>query len=480
MGIAWLLLKRTFATRPKRTLLFLIGYAMATAVMITLLAVGEAVLLQAQDKDLVGGGDVILVPQGIDIESLKVGGVSAMYYTIPQARFIVRQVLSSSRFRDSIEAVSPYLFTRLLYARKPGELPRTVYAEGSLPDEERAVRGVHLPWHNNNEDRQWMTPDPREFYHAIDHFHLPSAESLDLNRWAEWHYFNFEADRFYGYLSFMATGDVFHGNGQWIVSLQLFDGTEARYTATAPAALDQLPLKVIDYDTGLGHMRYSNDHYEITLNYNDRIPIHGVLRYYPQRNLYFPPAYLALSRDFESGYVIPSLRGKYEGQVTVGSRKYDFSGAEGYHDHNWGIWQQPGNNELPVSWNWGHAYSQDYALIYGEIFLQKKSKGLFIGVFDNSGFVTLFRPGRVEYNGIQTTNEGLRIPSLLKIAQQKAFTGIELAGKEKSHVLTQAGYAKQLYFVQYKMDFDIHLRIDNRQLHFPAHGNAETFVPKEQ
>src|SRR5262245_55103461 len=107
MGIAWLLLRRTFAGRPKRTILFLIGYALATAVMITLLSVGEAVLLQSQDKDILGGGDLILVPQGIDIESLKVGGVQAMYYTIPQARFVVRQILQGSRFGDEIASVSP-------------------------------------------------------------------------------------------------------------------------------------------------------------------------------------------------------------------------------------------------------------------------------------------------------------------------------------------------------------------------------------
>lgn len=480
MGIAWLLLKRTFATRPKRTFLFLIGYAVATAVMITLLAVGEAVLLQAQDKDLLGGGDVILVPQGIDIESLKVGGVSAMYYTIPQARFILQQVLSSSRIRGNIETVSPYLFTRLLYARKPGEaLPGTVYAEGSLPDEERAVRRVDLPWHNNQEDREWLTPDLQEFYHSIDHFHQPTAEAMDLSRWAEWHYFNFEGGNFYGYLSVMAAGDIFHGNGRWIVSLQLFDGTAARYSATMPAMLNQLPLKVVDYDTGLCRIRFVSDHYEIELNYSDKIPIRGTLRYYPQRNLYFPPAYLSLSRTFESGYVIPSLRGKYEGEITVGSRKYDFSQAEGYHDHNWGIWQQPGGDKLPVSWNWGHAFSPEYALFYGEIFLQQKSKGLFVGVFDHNGFLTLFRPDRIEYSGVRTTAEGLNIPSQLRIAQQKAFTGIEMAGNEKSHVATPAGDDQHLYFIQYKMDFDIHLRIDNRQFHFPARGNAETFVLKE-
>src|SRR3989337_572343 len=112
MGIAWLLLIRTFRNRPKRTLLFLLGYALATTVMITLLSVGEAVLKQAQDKDLLGGGDLILVPQGIDLESMKMGGITALYYSIPQGRFLVRQLLQSSRFVSEIAQVSPYIFSR--------------------------------------------------------------------------------------------------------------------------------------------------------------------------------------------------------------------------------------------------------------------------------------------------------------------------------------------------------------------------------
>ena len=121
MGIAWLLLQRTFAAKPKRTLLFLLGYALATAVMVTLLAVGEAVLQQARDKNLMGGGDLILVPQGIDLESMKVGGISALYYSIPEARFIVRQFLQSSRFQNDIDTVSPYIVPKLAYIRHAGK-----------------------------------------------------------------------------------------------------------------------------------------------------------------------------------------------------------------------------------------------------------------------------------------------------------------------------------------------------------------------
>lgn len=483
MGIAWLLLKRTFASRPKRTLLFLLGYALATAVMITLLAVGEAVLLQAQDKDILGGGDLILVPQGIDIESLKVGGVGAMYYTIPQGRFIVRQALGSSRFGNSIDTVSPYLFSQLLYVRKAANpaLQRTVYAEGSLPDQERLVRNMDLPWKNNSEDLDWISPGAENFYHNIDHFHLPVSEKLDLSRWAEWHYFNFEAKKFYGYLSIMAAGDVFHGKGNWIVSLQLFDGGAHRYAAVLPASRDQLPLERVDYRTSACSVRFVKDHYEISVGFKDRKPVRGTVRFTPQPNLYFPPAYLAMTDTFESGYVIPSLRGGYQGSISVGSHTFDFSEASGYHDHNWGIWQQPqsaGQPGAPVSWNWGHAYADNYSLFYGEIFLRGKSKGLFLGVFDNRGFVTMFRPGRIEYSDPETLSQGIRVPTTLKIAQSKAFTEIEMIGRKKSLVATPQNLNHSFYFIQYKMDFDIHLAIDGKDVRFPAHGNAETFVSR--
>ncbi|HEU4455953.1 MAG TPA: hypothetical protein VFR81_23000, partial [Longimicrobium sp.] len=51
--------------RPGRAAFLLAGYALGVAVMVVLLAVGEAMLRQAQDKELVGGGDVVLVPSGV-------------------------------------------------------------------------------------------------------------------------------------------------------------------------------------------------------------------------------------------------------------------------------------------------------------------------------------------------------------------------------------------------------------------------------
>ncbi len=76
-----MLARRTLGDRPRRTAMLLLGLGIAVGVMITLLSIGQAVLVQARDKDLVGGGDLVLLPAGIDVEVMKVGGSTGMYYT---------------------------------------------------------------------------------------------------------------------------------------------------------------------------------------------------------------------------------------------------------------------------------------------------------------------------------------------------------------------------------------------------------------
>jgi hypothetical protein len=470
MGIAWLLLKRTFAAKPKRTLLFLLGYALATAVMVTLLAVGEAVLRQARDKDLLGGGDLILVPQGIDLESMKVGGISALYYSIPQARFLVRQVLNSSRFQQEIAAVSPYIVSKLAYIRHAGtnNPPFHAFAEGSLPDQEKRMKNIQLPWTNNPEDHSWLRPSSEDFYHQIDHFHLPSVESPEMQRWAEWHYFNFESDSFYGYLSIMAAGNILANDGEWIVSLQLYDGSHHRYSTTIPATLDSLPLKKVDYNPGSNRIQFKKDHYEIELNFQDQSVVTGKLLYFPTQGLYFPPTILAKRTDFESGYVIPAIRGEYQGSIQIGTKKYDFNGIDGYHDHNWGIWRR-------IEWNWGHAFSDEYAIFFGEIYLSGVSKGLFAGVYDRQGFVTLFRPESIEFSDYKDSPEGLSIPQAMKMEAKKQYTSLQLEGRSLRFVTTELE-GENIHFVQYKMNYNVTLNVDGKEYRFEASGNSETFV----
>ena len=130
----WLLARRSLGVRPGRTLLFLSGFALAVGVMIALLSVGEAIVGQARDKDLVGGGDLVLVPEGSDVDVLKLGGVTAMFATSPNARFVSRQLLRGPRFADAIAEASPAWAGRPVFLRaRPG-------APGSRPPRPTAAR----------------------------------------------------------------------------------------------------------------------------------------------------------------------------------------------------------------------------------------------------------------------------------------------------------------------------------------------------
>ena len=63
--------------------------------MIVLLSVGEAMLDQSRDVSLVGGGELTVLPQGIDVEAMRTGGLSGMYFGIERA--------SSSADKSSVD-----------------------------------------------------------------------------------------------------------------------------------------------------------------------------------------------------------------------------------------------------------------------------------------------------------------------------------------------------------------------------------------
>jgi hypothetical protein len=172
----WLLARRSLELRPGRTLLFLGGFGLAVGVMIALLSVGEAIVEQARDKDLVGGGDIVLVPQGTDVEVLKLGGVSAMFSTIPNARFVVRQLLAGPRFAQDVAAASPSWSGRPLYLRKGTTVVQGV-ASASVPSLERAVGGAPLPsaWRDSPGESLLALIEGPSLYDEMDRWHLPAA-----------------------------------------------------------------------------------------------------------------------------------------------------------------------------------------------------------------------------------------------------------------------------------------------------------------
>ena len=134
---------RNFTFRPWRSALLFVGFGLGVAVMIVLLSIGEAMVTQAQDERLVGGGDITVLPEGIDIEVMKTGGLGGLFFSIPNARFVYLQLLASPRLAGTIRAVAPQSTDKLLYLTTADGVERTVRGSGRFP--RRPRRWVHPP-----------------------------------------------------------------------------------------------------------------------------------------------------------------------------------------------------------------------------------------------------------------------------------------------------------------------------------------------
>jgi hypothetical protein len=181
---------RHLLVRKLRSLFLLLGFSLGVGVMIALLSVGQAMLEQSRDISLIGGGEVTVLPQGIDVEAMRTGGVSGMFFGIDRARFLTRQALGGPRNRDLVRVVSPAIEGKLLYLRH-GNRVVPVRAGGDVPSRARVVgSGLDLrsgAWEDSPADSAYLAPTPQQLYDEIDRFHLPARPD---SAWGEWHYFN--------------------------------------------------------------------------------------------------------------------------------------------------------------------------------------------------------------------------------------------------------------------------------------------------
>src|ERR1700693_5221366 len=101
--------------------------------MIVLLSIGEAMLSQARNEKLVGGGTVTVLPEGLDVEVMKTGGIGGLFFSIDHASFLYRQLFASPRYGDEISAVAPHVEGGLLYFRSSDGREYPVHASGEIP-----------------------------------------------------------------------------------------------------------------------------------------------------------------------------------------------------------------------------------------------------------------------------------------------------------------------------------------------------------
>jgi hypothetical protein len=402
---------RNLLLNPWRTVFLLFGFSMGVAVMIVLLSIGEALLDQAKDEKLVGGGTITVLPEGIDVEVLKTGGLGGLFFSIDHARFIHQQLLAAPRLRGLVSAAAPQIDGKLLYLRTADGRERAVRASADIPSLTAAVGAAPNVlaglWTDDSTDRRWRAPTAAEFEADIDHFHEPPPEVAGDPSWAEWHYFNvISPDRkHWVFVTFMLAGAVGdhakRWGGQVLVTLHEQGRGERRFTSSAPPSA----VRYSTSDANLGIAASS-----VNVEPDGRYRVHAVARedatgapitvdldVTPAPGAYFPGA--ALTSGLVSGYVVPALRADATGAVCVAGSCTHYDGAQAYHDHNWGTWRG-------VTWEWGAARAGAYTLLYGRVQPPDSvatAQPLFVYLVDSAGFLAVLRPRDIRYNDARTT-----------------------------------------------------------------------------
>jgi hypothetical protein len=431
--------------RPARALFLLAGYALGVAVMVVLLAVGEAMLEQARDRELVGGGDVVVVPAGISAEMLKAGGVSSLFLGIDHARFLQRNLLESPRARQEhgLRFASPILDgkpvelfagARRMNVIATGEIPSRSRAAGASPD---LLSGR---WTDSDADRQWTAPAQGALLREIDRFHLPSVRD---STWAEWHYFNVVLDeRRWVYVTLMVAGEV-GVPGRWggriLLTVREPDGTHRSLTRDLPG--EEVRFDTASPDLRFGeraYVRLEGDAYRVAA---DAGGLRVDLRVQPSPRRYFPPTDIGGS-ELVSGYVAPALHARADGTVCLPGCE-PVRGAQAYHDHNWGVWRD-------VSWEWGSASDERLSLLYGVVRGgEAAAEGLFAYLVDEDGVRGVYRPGAIQFLEMQTASvDGRTIRVPRRFAFEDPRQGLRVTVDVAAVHVTDMNRPARRWFVQ--------------------------------
>ncbi len=435
----WTLALRHLVVRPGRSLVLLIGYAIGVAVMIVLLSVGDAMLVQSRDVSLVGGGELTVLPEGIDVEALRTGGMTGMYFGIDRARFVTRQMLGGARHAGMVRAVSPILEGKrlVLHARDTSWVVR---AGGDLPTV-AAVAGAPLAlasgtWGNRARDAEWAAPSRQALYDELDRFHIPAAGD---SAWGEWHYFNVVVnDNEWWYITLLIGGDVRseRWGGQVLVTRRTSRGHQ-RFVTNVPRAGVRFDPTRADLTVGSSSVVQRDGSYRV------RGSAEGAsfdLVITPAVHAYFPAVELRDDR-LVSGYVVPALVASAAGQLCAEGRCTPVGGAPAYHDHNWGSWRN-------VTWEWGTARGRAHALVYGGVLVDDSVGGVgrapfFLALVDSLGVRQVYRFASVERTGSRPVRDapGVRAPASLRIVARRGSDTLRVDVRVTDVHATRSGAA---------------------------------------
>jgi hypothetical protein len=470
---------RHLLVRKLRSLFLLAGFSLGVGVMIVLLSIGQAMLEQSRDASLVGGGEVTVLPQGIDVEAMRTGGLSGMFFGIDRARFLVRQVIGGERQRQLVRVVSPAIEGKLLYLRR-GDQTVAVRAGGEIPSRARAVgSGLDVTsglWYDSPADSIYMTPGRQQLYDELDRFHAPAT--LDSS-WGEWHYFNLvtSPDEWW-YITYLVGGAG--PAGQLLVSHRRPDGLHDRFMSRISPDRVAFDTARADLKLGTSSVLQRDGTYRLTgVAQGSGGTVSLELSITPAPNGYFPPVELR-DEEFVSGYVVPGLMATGSGKICVGGRCTRFADVPAYHDHNWGIWRE-------VTWEWGTARGSRLSLLYGGVYgpggtsseTSSISSPFFLTIMDSLGVKQVLRFREINYSGSRPASgvAGAKSPERFSLLATRDADSLEIDVRVVDVLATSTGTAgSDRLFLQMRGRFSLSGRVLGQTIADSGMGFFETYL----
>lgn len=457
---------RSLLSRPIRSAVLAGGFGLGVAVMAALLGIGGVILDQARAPELVGGGDVVI------------GGPAGR---VQNARFIVQNVLRTGPLADRVAAVAPSIKANMYLIDERGAVP--VVVRGGIPSLDRAMDDPEIAsadtWTDTPADTAWASPDVGTLLRAMDRFHPIPDVPARAGSWAEWLYFNGQADGARFYLTFLAGPRLESGTRTLGVRLQLEQDGELRSYSDSRAVTDEMLANAPDLEVGRSRVRLIGDEYRISLDLPAEAGgprVTGQIGIRGSRGRSLPPFTIRGAGGWVSGYTVPVISGPLSGELRVGSEVLALDGGVGYHDHNWGFWEG-------VRWQWGQVKGDEVSFVYGRVHPPPDAAD----PARLPGFlVALGADGPVGYAtdvSIDEVNEpGTDRPRRITVRGRSDSLALTLDIAIESMTATpmrQGAFGAGLDFLQLRARYHVAGRAGDRQIDFRGPGSAETFRPRE-
>ena len=454
---------RSLLAHPIRSAVLAAGFGLGVSVMAALLGIGGVILEQARAPELVGGGDVVI------------GGITGH---LSSARFVTSAVLGSGPLAARVGVASPTLRSNLYLVDGQGSTP--VRARGGVPSLEHALHDSETSgqpaWTDTSADRGWAAPEGEAVLRAMDRFHAIPDVPARAPSWAEWLYFNGRGKDVRFYLTFLSGPRVSAGRRVLGVRLQVERaGRMASYAASTEVDERELLASAPDVTVGANRVRLEGSVYRIALD----LPAQSgtghatatiALKATPGRSL--APIAIRGAGGWLSGYTVPVMAGPLEGAIVVDGTTLDLSGADGYHDHNWGFWEG-------VRWQWGQVQGNGLSFVYGRVRPPRDAADP-----DRiPGFLAALGPdGPVGYAANVTIDEtddpATHRPRRIVIrghGDSLALTMDMAIEQETSTTMREGLFGAGLDFLQLRARYVVSGQAGNRAIDFTAAGSAETF-----